>query len=393
MREPDRRHTRRFFFAAFWMDLSGGMYVVALPYLAMRLGAESLGLGVIGGLRTCAYMVAIILLAGLADRHSRRTITLISTVSLGCLLLVSAAVTELWQLGATVVLWSVALSLYWPSVFSWLGDSHPPEELGRATGTVNVGWSIGSMVSAGLAGWLFELLPILPILLAAGPALLAGASLRGVAGGRRADRKASPAGPAPAGARRRLIAAWLGNGALCCLFGLMMNVFPMFGKTIGVTPTIFGGLIALVGLVRTGVFVMGGLGASWPRDWRLSLFVQVAAAALVALTGVVGSCWWAALVFASLGLGMGLSYYVSLYASLEGEGSRGIKSGLHEAALMGGLMLGAVGGGVVAHRWGLRAPYAPVAGLALVIVIAQMLLQWSARRAESRGVASGERAA
>ena len=380
------KHTGRFFLGAFWMDFASAMYVVALPFFAMRLGAGSLELGRLGGVRSITYVVAVALTSGFADRHSRRAIMLVSTLSLALVLILSSGAGSLWQVGVGAALWALALAFYWPSFFSWLGDSHRAEALGRAAGTANLGWSTGGILGGMLAGWLFDVRHALPFLLAAVPALLACVSMLRVTPPQAAKRQPPAAGSSRPGARRRLAAAWIGNGTVCCMLGLMTGVFPDLGKTMGVSARLFGLLVALCGLVRTIVFLSGQLGAVWPRDWRASLATQVGGAGLVGIFGLTASGWMVALVFAGVGLCMGLSYYVSLYTSLEGGGGRGRKSGLHEAALMTGVTIGTLGGGAIAHRWGLHAPYVPIALLSVVMVVLQAVLRWSGKVAARRAV-------
>jgi hypothetical protein len=231
---------------------------------------------------------------------------------------------------------------------------------------------------------------VLTIKLAAVPALLAGTvMLKGTGRGvRHPPREHIP--QARDGAGLRLVAAWLGNGTVCCMFGLMSGVFPRLGTEIGVSATLFGALMAVAGLMRTGVFFSALRGATWPGSWRLSVAVQVAGALLMATISVAAALPWLVLVFASLGTALGMAYYVSLYASLEDEGSRGMKSGIHEAALVGGVLVGTFGGGSIAQTWGLRAPYVPIAALAVLLVVAQSVLHLAFERRLALAAAAPE---
>ncbi len=96
--------------------------------------------------------------------------------------------------------------------------------------------------------------------------------------------------------------------------------------------------------------------------------------------------WWLGLVFASIGIATGIAYYRSLYASLAGESSRGLKSGAHEAILFLGILAGSAGGGMLAHFWDIRAPYIPIAGLAFLVLIIQEVLPRANKTIDSRTV-------
>jgi len=384
MRLPRFGRTGRFFVSAFAMDFGGGMYVVALPYLAMSLGAESLQLGIIGAARSVTYMASCVLAALLADRFSRRDIVWASVTVMVGVLLLTVATTSLWHLFAVVLLWGFVLSFFWPSVLSWAADAHRPAELGRATSAINMGWSLGYMVSGAIAGWLFRISSALPILLAALPTLIAGAVLFNVPHHRpRRPAQAQVSAPPP-GATFRLLAGWLGNASVCCMFGLAGGVFPRFGTQIGVGVVWFGVLTAIAGLTRTAVFAFGFLGASWPRSWQVSAFSQLVAAVLVAALGLASGPGWVVPVFVALGASVGAAFCTSLYTSLEGARARGMKSALHEATLVAGILIGTVGGGGIAHVWGLRAPYVPIALLSCLLVAAQVALNRLARLAAER---------
>jgi len=382
------QHTRRFVMAALWMDLSSGMFVVALPYFAMSLGADSLQLGILGAVRGFAYMIACLGAALLAERTNRRLLIAISACACAITLMATGWVTSLLQLNVVSVLWALALSLFWPSVFGWLGDSHSKEQLGRATGVVNVCWSIGVMAGGVVAGWLFAISHALPFIAAGVPAILAGVVL--IVGTTASQSKSvpAPAQPSMPGTKRRLAAAWLGNTTACCMIGLLTGVFPELGKSLGVTSAVFGVLVAVFGMGRTLVYLSALTRWRHLQDWRLAAVAQLAAAGMVATLSRASAHLWLAAVFAVMGFAAGAAYYLGLYRSLEGAGSRSLKSGMHEAALLAGLLVGALGGGILAKVSGLRAPYVPAACTVAALVVVQAGLNLSAGRARLKAAAA-----
>jgi len=384
MTNLDLKHTGRFFLSAFWMDFSGGMFVVALPFLAMSLGAESRELGIVGASRGVAFLIIFAPAVLLVDRYPRPRLVAMSALGVAVSVLLIGGSVSLWQVCAICGLWSAALAVFWPAVFAWLGDSHEPEELGRAAGAVNMGWSIGGTLGGVLGGWLFGIRPSLPFVVAALPALLALVSAPRRAGRRHRPAAPPPRGPRKPGVRRRLAAAWIGSASICCLLGLMSGVFPKLGAEIGVTSAAFGVLIGASSVTRTGVFFAGLRGAVWPKDWRASCVAQVIAAGMVMTVCKASAHWWLAVVFATAGASVGVSYFASLYASLEDEGSRLMKSAIHEAAIFGGVLLGTLGGGEIAHAWGVRAPYVPMGLFVLALVAVQVALNLWAQAAGKR---------
>jgi hypothetical protein len=182
-----------------------------------------------------------------------------------------------------------------------------------------------------------------------------------------------------------LAAVWLGNLSVCSLLGLMGGVFPKLGEQIGVDARAFGLLMAGLALGRLPAFVLALRWGRWLHDWRVGMVTQLLAAVMVATVSQASAYAWLSLVFLSVGLTGGANYYRGLFKSLEGEGSRGFKSGMHEASLMAGYLVGSLASGALAGRWGLRAPYVPISLLTVGLVAAQVILVRSASRAQAAG--------
>ena len=386
MQEFTRRQSARFFCAAFCMDFSSGVFVVALPYMAMRLGGGSLDLGSLGSVRG-AYALVCITTSFLADRVNRRALIAASSLLITATFAGTGAVTRLSGLLAATFCWSVALAFYWPPFFAWFGHLHDRRSLGRSTAVLNMGWSAGLMLGTSIGGGLFEARTWMPFAIAAGGALAAGLLMLGAPSGKPPER--APATPAAApGARRQLAAAWLANISSCTLLGLMGSIFPKLGETIGIGAARFGMLMGVLGAGRIAAFVFGFWGSGRMRDWRAPVLTQVLAAAAVATLCREEHHAWLAAVFGVVGVCLGATYFRGLYISLEGGGARGAKSGMHEAALVIGVLIGALGGGILAET-DLRAPYVPIAILVGVFTAIQAALNLSAANARSRPVSAG----
>mgnify|MGYP006278513047 CR=1 FL=1 len=384
MAELNWKHTSRFVAAACAMDCSAGLFLVAVPCLAETLGASSLQLGVLGAVRGVSYALACLLAALVIDRFTRRTCVLMSCCLLACMVIATSLSTGLWQINAWIVAWSVALSFFWPALLAWVGDSHSAAQLGRATAVINVGWSLGLMCGNGAAGWLYEFNPVAPFLAAAPLALLAAsAAVLGVPH-HRSRPVPRPSGPRRVGVRRRLAAGWAGNFASMAMIGLMSIVFlNLWVDRFGGSKGMFGTLVGLLGLGRTLMFIVGLRRSDLLRDWRLAALAQIIAGGMIGTVALTDSRWWVAAVFIVVGLNLGVCYYMALYRSLEEKGDRGFKAAMHEATLLGGMLLGSLGGGAAADLWGIRTPYALIAASVVVLVALQALLNISAGRDEA----------
>jgi MFS family permease len=369
----DWRHTGRFCGGAFGLDLANGMFFVALPYLGLAFGADSMRLGILTALRGAAYILACVPASMLSDRLNRKALIAFSTVGICLAFLATAFTSEFSQLCVLTVFWALVISPMWPALFSWVGDSHSKEQLGVATGAVNLSWSVGGMLGGLVSGWLFGLSKPLPFLCAVLPAGLACALMLRFRCGH--GRPEAVVRTAPVvGVKRELVSVWLSNMAVCSLLGLMSGVFPELGMTLGVNAAVFGFLMAGLALGRSVVFFLGLFWSQRLHDWRLAMPAQIFAGLMVASVGRTHSRIWLALVYLAVGLAVGINYYRGLYKSLEGAGSRGLKSGLHEATLLLGILLGSLGGGWLAKNHGLRAPYMPAGVFVIVLLVFQAAL-------------------
>ncbi len=363
------------------MDLALGMYMVAIPFFSMSLGAESKALGYLGATQGLSYGLSCLAVAFLLLERYRR----VTLIGFGCaattlMFWATALSGQLWHLFVIAIFWGITISFFWPALFAWLGGTHSDEKLGSATGFINLSWSAGIMAGAFLGGVLYNVLYWLPFAAAAVPAALSYLVVVSAPREKPAAQQKAEAVGAPQGSSARLAAAWLGCLSMACLGGLMNSVFPRLGRDLGIEVSRFGFLVSAAGAGRTAMFALGMVKGSIFRDWRFSAIAQLAAAVMVATICGAESYWWLGCVYAVFGVTFASAYYRSLYASLEGPGSKGMKSAVHEAVLFAGILIGSVGGGELADRVGLRAPYVPIAAFVVLLNAVQVVLAISSRK-------------
>jgi predicted MFS family arabinose efflux permease len=195
------------------------------------------------------------------------------------------------------------------------------------------------------------------------------------------------------GARQRLVSGLVGSITSFALVGLMGGVYPELGKSLGVDAALFGVLMAGSALGRSLVFLGAMRWSRWGRDVRVTAVVQLAAAAAVAAVSVAATVRACIPAFLVVGVSTGVCYYRGLYTMLETAGSRGRRSGVFEASILAGILLGSLGGGAMARYGGLHAPYVPAALFTVLMVLLQVALARSGRSAATESSRGGAGAA
>lgn len=80
------------------------------------------------------------------------------------------------------------------------------------------------------------------------------------------------------------------------------------------------------------------------------------------------------LAFVFIGIEEGITYFSSLFHSLNGYEGAGVKSGVHEMMIGTGILTGSLRGGIFAEVCGLRTPYLLVALVTVGAVIVELSL-------------------
>ena len=163
---PPKAWNFRLLAATVSMDMSLGLSQLATNLLAVAFGASAFHLGLKGVIWCIPYVVFCPLSGRLSDRAGRKRIALAAAVFLMFLYLSLSRITTLTQLLILTPLCGLATGVFWPPIQSWVGDLRTGE-LGSAVGKFNIAWSSASMIGTLLAGFLSEIDPQTPLLIAA----------------------------------------------------------------------------------------------------------------------------------------------------------------------------------------------------------------------------------
>jgi MFS family permease len=258
------------------------------------------------------------------------------------------------------------------------------ESLADRLGIFNLSWSLGIMVGPMIGGFLFSIdyrLPwcyaigtnsflLLLLLVSRPPGAGAPAGSGTVVGG---------TGERPANAAEFLsLGLWANFISWFCLSNVQ-SLYPKLAVERGFTPPQIGFLLFLVGLAQSAFFIVLRASRSW--HFRFGPLVAVHAVAAAGMLIVFGgrSLPILSVAFPLIGIGLGLSYYSSIYYSLCAEGRAGKRTGIHEFMVGSAFFLGPLAGGACAQFIGLRAPFLLCAAL-LGGTAAWEAARWAASR-------------
>jgi len=279
------------------------LLVPLLPSLAARFNLGPLEVGLLVWSYSAALLGSTLPLGSVLERRGRRTPMLWGLALLGATTLLFAFAESFPLLVAARILQGVAGTITWVTGMALLSDVTPPEQRGRAMGTVFAFANAGLVAGPPLSGWLIEAFgPRSPYVVAAGLVALDAAARAllledpprrpGVALGIRDLLK---------DATVRVLAGAMAMGAAATT--VLETVLPVhFGTTLGFRPGLIGLLFGLLagGHMATSP-LMGALSDRVGRR-RVMTVGFILAALLVPLAGWLK----AALPFAVLMVALGL---------------------------------------------------------------------------------------
>lgn len=386
---------RRLFAAAFSADCALYLVNSAVPFKALRLGADPLDLGLLATASTGAYALFVNVSGRASDRFSRLTLARLSCmgVIVACIGFTLADQVSRMLLFAPVA--GASLAFFWPCTQASIADRSTPGTLARNLGRFNMSWSSGKGLGflcggALLAAFnaevvftlgsvlLFGIFFVLPYEPAGAgsppPAPAATETPRAeVATGAEHAGHAPDAGTMLRATRFRRV-AWVANGTAYGVASTLIYHYPRLVQEHGWSARTFGLFMGGLYFTQTIAFVILTRSAHAWRFRRAPLYVPqlLLAAGVLALPLASGvRLGVTAIVF---GFALSMCYSASIYYSLLGHTERGKNAGVHELLIGLGSMTVPLAGGFAARTWGLAAPYAVAAAVVVLSVLAQEIV-------------------
>ncbi|MFH1742885.1 MAG: MFS transporter [bacterium] len=378
-----------FYVACFFKAFAQMTLVTGLPFLAIRLGAGPIQLGMLGSATMGVYTVTCLSLSKWVDRL-RPKMLVMTALALACL--VALAVSTARSVGVLILLAGLdgfLSALYWPLVMAWLGRRSAETELTRHLGLFNLSWSSGVPIGTVAAGYLFEIRPALPFYVSAFMVLVTLFVIAHVPkqSTLHRDERISTA-PAESPERRRrsgkryfLYLAWL---SMLASFFTIWNVRYQLPKR-AIDAGMGEGEIALflfvMSIAQLLLFLVLARSDAWQFRFRyifLAHFMSAMSMLLVFFSLSQLSLFIAMILF---GVGNGIVYFSSLYYGMALQTVRGRNAAIHESTIGAGFLLGAFGGGLLAEHWNLAMPYLFCLGLISLAAVAWLPAAWRERSA------------
>lgn len=374
------------FTAPFSMSVVLGLVTLAVPLLAVNLGASALTLGGLGFVSTLCYVVLTPIFGKIVDSIGYKFVLTLGTVSYFLSSFALSLSTQIYQLFIFMPFVGIAGAMFWPAFEVWLTRMETNSPLLKKVSFFNVSWCLGSGIGPLIAGKLFEIHSHLPLyfagLLALIITILIGQKLyRGRQGNYlKNSKKGTEVNEnfSSSSSRRKaplyLYIGWIANFANYFCIGILRYLFPKLSVEIGIKPSLIGVLLFTVAFFQLATFYLLGQTERWHYKGIPLVIFQLFIVIGLIVTFFSNSVISFLLAFMFIGVGGGMVYFSSIFYSLDSIEGTGQKSGIHEAVLGIGLLLGPLTGGAIAEVYTLRFPYLLAVMVIGVAILVEILL-------------------
>ena len=357
--------------SSFIFDFTTAIVGLALPIYAYTLGASSLYIGLISTSGGVAYTLTAVFFGRLSDRVNRKALLLTASVLMTLVTFSYALIREYPTLLLLSAVQGFALGIFWPNIEGFIVRHANPSRPNSAIQGFTISWSLGWIVGPPFSGFLVTNFSAIYAFYAA--SILFFSSIIILI----ALPRDHPPPPTDGSQGRELGRLWSHLKALALAYGVAFyyafslrtqnSLFPAYGLVLGFDPLVIGVITCFVGLMRTVTFVLTG--ALERHITGSGLFLGPALIAVSMALLVIGrDPWHFALACAVLGLGSGISYFLSIFTVLgESSNDLGLRVGLFEGTIGVGSIFGPFLGGL-ASGFDIRFPFA-LAGCICVPII------------------------
>ena len=367
----------------FSMDVVIGLITISIPLFAINLGANPLILGGLGFTGSLLYVLLSPLFGRLSDRIGCKYL-----LFLGCLAYFSSSLalsfsSKVYQLFIFMAFVGISGAMFWPSLEVLVAQMGTGDFLPKRVSLFNISWCMGAAVGPLIGGMIFQVGARFPFYLASLLSLLmslliAGELFKDKGGKVFDDPEENFLKENPSRSQERtssyLYAAWMANFANYFSVGTLRYLFPKLSVRLGIQPSILGILFGIIALFQTLTFYLLGKTIRWHYKLMPLIFLQLLGILGLLLVFFTSCSLIFLLAFMFIGIAGGMTYFSSIFYSLNDCKNRGAKSGIHEAVLGSGALFGPLVGGIFAQAYSLRTPYLLAIFVTGAAIIGEVLL-------------------
>ncbi len=370
------------YFAPFLVDMCMGSITIAVPLMAISLGVSSLSLGILGSSSGLAYVSLCFLFGKLSERWHRKNLLVLGSFLYVAASLLFSFSSQIYHLYLSMLLLGTAGAMFWPTLEAWIAEKESKRTLMQKMALFNISWSAGFAVGPLVGGILFGINFKLPFYFAFFVSVLVlfvlfyktpkvGLSSKSET----FTDKTLPSGDPPDSFSLYIRISRMANFILCLCLGMVRYIFPKLATELQISPSFLGLLFFILALSLMLTFYGLGRVHRWHyRIFPLVLFQLIAAVGLIVIF-TTSSLPLFFLAFVFIGVGLGMTFFSSLFYSINITSQKGPSAAIHEMVLMSGFLLGPLIGGAVAQKFSLRAPYLAFAAIAVVGIFIQLLIK------------------
>ena len=355
----------RIYVASFLMDMVCAFVVGAAAVYAIELGAGPIHLGLLGAAGAAFYVVSCLLSGRLCDQLSRKAIILAAAALAAASCLMLARAEALWELYVYYSGFHVGIGFFWPALQALLADSRHAKSLVVTLGNFCIFWSLGFTAGHYVCGYLTEFSATLPFVWCVAGSLViliicfTLSEIEGREKGSSEDFLTRTNSQTRILWKRFLLCGWLANFTLVFTLSSAKMLFPKLALDVDHLDRALLGI--MLALIHGGQFLMFWLAKYW-HGWqynrRIYLLTQLIALPGTALLAFSSSVAAYAAGMLMIGLCAGFTYTSSIYYSTSRPPESATRTGVHEAFIGLGILLGPLTGGFVSGAWNdLHSPY------------------------------------
>ncbi|MDD2466350.1 MAG: MFS transporter [Desulfobulbus sp.] len=375
---------------AFLCFLGSFMRIPIVPLFAASLGADTAQVGLINSAFMCMAGLLSIPSGLLSDRIGRRRPLLVGLLLLSGSSLLLALSRSPLQMGCIYLLFGVGLAAVTPTLMSYVADITPYGAIGHAFGWYTMALYSGMTLGPAAGGFLAGVYGLRPIFVCSGCLILlifvvAFVLLPEPPGRHHARQNVGDIRTSLINLRhnRRLMACLLLTAGSCIGFGLFVSFVPLYVRSLELPTTAVGLVCAVQALANALARIPAGWLCDRVEDRRMLVFSGISCFSLA--TASFGVCTNLMNLFcaaAAMGLSMGIAFTVicALIVDAVPARVRGLAMGCYNTCVYLGMMLSAIGLGMLIREHGFRLGFFLTGGIIVIVLVLFALIYGPGKR-------------